>query len=209
MHDLLARFYSERANRGDLEVRYLTEFAKSVKGIAPNGSVFKNYFSDGLQSIRRLEKPDREVVAVERRVDFFVGEIQMVGIIDCVERDDSGEVFIIDHKSRKLKPRSHRKTSTKSDEELDQYLRQLYLYSIPIQKETGRTPQKLCFNCFRTGAFIEEPFSEKKFEKAKQWVENSVETITAESEFRPDIEFFKCNYLCEMQDHCVYFELSK
>lgn len=209
MHDLLAKFYSEQVGRDGLEAEYLTQFTKNVKGFVPNGSVLKNYFSDGLRCIRRLEKPNREIVAVERYVDFSVGKIPMIGFIDCLEKDASGEVLIIDHKSRKLKPRSNKKKPTKSDEELDRYLRQLYLYSIPIQKETGRAPQKLCFHCFRTGTFIEEPFSEENFEKAKQWVTDSVKIIMEESEFRPDIEFFKCNYLCEMQDHCVYFELSK
>lgn len=74
-----------------------------------------------------------------------------------------GTLCILDHKSRSLKPRSNRKKKPKTDEEPDQYLRQLYLYSIPITNEFGRMPAFLKFNCYRTGVRIKEPFHSQEF----------------------------------------------
>lgn len=46
-------------------------------------------------------------------------------------------------------------------------------------------------------------------ENAKQWVKDRVDEIAVETEFRPNMEYFKCRHLCEMQDYCDYFELTK
>lgn len=209
VHELLASFYSGEKSKTELEAEYLRDFRAQVKAYAPNKTVFKNYFVDGLNCIRRLQKPKNKVLSVENKVEFQIGDIPLIGYIDRLEEDQDGRIFVIDNKSRTLKPRSRRSKPTKSDEELDQYLKQLYLYSIPVQDQFGKPPDKLCFDCFRNQAFIEEPFDEDASEKAKQWVKDRVEEIAVETEFRPNMEYFKCRYLCEMQDYCDYFELTK
>lgn len=90
----------------------------------------------------------------------FIGYIDFLGELD-------GSLYVVDNKSRVLKPRSKREKPTKTDEELDAYLKQLYLYSAAVEEEYGVRPCKLCFNCFRTDTFIEEPFLDKDYEGAK------------------------------------------
>lgn len=209
VHELIASFYSGEKSREELEAEYLRDFRAHVKAYAPNRTVFKNYFVDGLNYIRRLQKPKNKVLSVENKVEFQIGNIPMIGYIDRLEEDQDGRILVIDNKSRTLKPRSHRSKPTKTDEELDQYLRQLYLYSIPVQDQFGKPPDKLCFDCFRSQLFIEEPFNEMASENAKQWVKDRVDEIAVETEFRPNMEYFKCRHLCEMQDYCDYFELTK
>lgn len=108
-----------------------------------------------------------------------------------------------------MKPRTERKTPTKTDLELDHYLRQLYLYSVPIIEEYGKCPKSLCFNCFRTPILIEEPFKEDAYAESKVWLKERVDTIAAETDFKPDMDFFKCKHLCEMHDFCEYYEMSQ
>ena len=208
MHKLIELYLRGEKTPKQLSDMYLQDFKKEVVGLAPSKQVFVNYFKGGLQYLKTLQTPLYNVVDVEKRVDFKIDNIPFVGYIDFLgERD--GELFVIDNKSRNLKPRSKKGKVTKTDEELDSYLRQLYLYSMAVEQEYGKRPKSLCFNCFRTPLFIEEPFMEQSYEESKMWFSESVKEITNETDFRPDMEFFKCKYLCEMQNHCEYYKLSQ
>ena len=56
---------------------------------------------------------------------------------------------------------------------------------------------------------IEEPFQEQAYADSKRWLSDSVAEITKETDFRPDVEYFRCTYLCEMNSHCEYYKLSQ
>lgn len=148
------------------------------------GDIWEAYFYDG-------------------RVDFFIGDKPFTGIIDCVAKDGDS-IIILDNKSRALKPRSGRKKPTKSDLELDEYLRQLYLYSIPIQTEFQQYPERLEFNCFRMQQIISEPFREDALEHAKLWALQTIDTITQNEDWSPKMEYWKCKYLCDHSHQCEY-----
>lgn len=208
MHKLLELFHKGEATPQQLVERYLCDFKKEVSGFAPNGRVLANYFQGGLQYLRALRPVQAKVLGIEKEVRFSVGAHPFVGYIDLLCEQD-GSLIVIDNKSRNLKPRSKRANPTKTDAELDEYLRQLYIYSIAVESEYGRLPAKLCFNCFREQVFIQEPFSEKAFAASQEWLLSNIAKIRTESEFKPSVEFFKCTYLCEMQDHCEYFDLMR
>lgn len=141
-------------------------------------------------------------------MEFKIGDKPFTGIIDCVAKDEDG-IILVDNKSRALKERSKRKKPTKSDAELDEYLRQLYLYSIPIKDTFHCYPARLEFNCYRTGQLISEPFREEELERAKQWAADSIEAITNNEDWSPKLDFWKCRYLCDFCDECEYFAMSK
>lgn len=208
LHELLCRYVKGEATREELVVSYLTGFRSSVVGKAPNGKIFESYFQSALRYMRGVEPFPLRILSAEERYRFDVNGIQMVGIVDVLgERDDG--LIIIDHKSRALRPRSGRIKPTKTDRELDEYLVQLYLYAAAVKQRYGRYPKSLCFNCFRTPVFIEEPFSELVLKQAEQWVTDRVERIGRERSFSPDIEYFKCAHLCEMSHECEYYALWK
>lgn len=208
MHKLIELYYKEGRTSEQLCDMYLRDFKSKVVGWAPNKSVFGNYFKSGLQYLKTIKPFPYDVIAIEKRVDFNMSGIPFVGYIDFLGEKD-GELYIVDNKSRNLKPRSTRSKPTKSDLELDDYLKQLYLYSAAVEQEYGRTPQSLCFNCFRTPILIEEPFSEQAYAESRQWLFNKVQEITEETDFSPNIEYFKCTHLCEMRDFCEYYRLSQ
>lgn len=207
MHKLIELYYRGEKTPRQLCDMYLQEFKGQVSGRAPNRTVFTNYFKSGINYLRGFQPFPYNTVAVEKRVDFSLNGIPFVGYIDYLgERD--GDFAVIDNKSRVLKPRSKRAKPTKTDEELDSYLIQLYLYSVAVEQDFHKLPKELCFNCFRTPILITEPFEEEAYTASKLWLSDKVSEIMKETEFRPSIEFFKCKHLCEMQDFCEYCELA-
>lgn len=206
VHALLEQFLTGKADRDALIAKYLTGFDAAV-GEAPNRKIYESYFRSGLRYLRSITPPDLEILDVEHKVSFELNGLHFVGFIDVLGKTDSGLV-IIDHKSRTLKPRSNRKKPTKSDEELDEYLQQLYLYAAAVHQECGEFPSQLWFNCFRVPVVIKEGFDSQKYEQTLQNITEKVRKITQTTEFTPRWEYFKCNHLCDMCDECEYHELN-
>ncbi len=208
IHKLIELYYRGEKTKEQLCDMYLQEFRSKVKGHAPSKKVFGNYFRDGLTYFKEFEPFPYKAEAVEKRVSFLVGDLSFVGYIDFFGKSNEG-VCILDNKSKALKQRSGNSKPTKTDEELDEYLRQLYLYAAGIEQETGEVPKRLCFNCFRSRTLIEEPFRKKAYLEAKEWATKSVERITEETDFKPSVDYFKCTYLCDVRNHCPYYQLSR
>lgn len=208
VHKLLELYYKGEKTQKQLCEMYLQDFKNEVVGFAPNKMVFVNYFKSGLDYFRAFQPLPFRPLAIEKEVSFKVEDIPFVGYIDLLGEKD-GDIYVIDNKSRNLKPRTGRNIPTKTDIELDHYLRQLYLYSVPVAEEYGKYPKSLCFNCFRTPILIEDLFKEDAYEESKAWLRKMVDTIKAETDFKPSMDFFKCNHLCEMNDFCEYYEMSQ
>lgn len=207
IHKLIEQYLNEELTKEELPGEYLSRFKREVLGAAPNRDIFKSYFNQGYDYLSGINFPYKPL-CVEHRVEFTVGDKPFTGIIDCVAKEKNG-IVLVDNKSRALKERSKRKKPTKSDEELDNYLRQLYLYSIPIKDTFHTYPVRLEFNCYRTGQWISEPFREEELERAKQWATDSIVTITENEDWSPKLDYWKCRYLCDLSDECEYFALSK
>lgn len=209
MHELLEAYYKGERTPDNLLDIYLNEFRQRVSYPAPSKKVFENYFADGVKCLRGLRRPEQAILSVEEKVEFSIKDTPFIGYIDLITESSDKSILLVDNKSRALKPRSNREKPTKADNELDEYLKQLYLYSIAVAKNYGKLPSKLCFNCFRKGVFIEEPFDQTAYHDASNWFLRRIEDIAVEHDFAPDIEYFKCRYLCEMQDYCEYYRLSR
>lgn len=207
MHSIIELYLRGELGKGDLVIYYLTNFRKEVIAEAPNPHIFQKYFQDGLRYLTEFEFPYMNVFAVEQKLDFKIEDKNFVGVIDCVVNDDA--VVILDNKSRTLSPRSRRKKPTKSDKELDSYLRQLYLYSVPIKDLFYKYPDRLEFNCFRSGKLISEPFNKDALNKTKEWALSTIEKITNNDVWKPDMEYWKCRYLCDVNQHCEYYQMNR
>ena len=207
MHKLIEKFLLKEIGTDELTTEYLVNFKQEVLGKAPTQSIFKNYFSQGLRYLNNLQYPDTEPVAIERRVDFFIQDKSFIGVIDRIDKNENG-VSIIDNKSRALKPRSGRSKPTKSDRELDEYLRQLYMYSIPVHDIFGEYPKRLEFNCFRTDELVSEPFSVDALEKTKKWAIDKIDLITNNEDWSPCAEYWKCKHLCDVNHQCCYYQVN-
>ena len=201
MHGILADYYAGKLSADELPGVFLSRFRDDVRGARPSPEIAARYVEEGSAYLRSPFRPDGEIIGVEKRVRFSVYDKPFVGTIDLLVRDERGFV-LIDHKSRAMKPRSGKSKPTTTDIEIDEMLKQLYLYAEAVQQEFGETPYKLCFNCFRNGVLIEEPFDERAFVAAKDWAREEIERIEAEDEFEADPEWFRCRYLCGYHTYC-------
>lgn len=208
IHKIIDLHYKEGLTPKQMQSMYLKGFRDEVTGEAPNDKIFMSYFSGGLNYLKGFEPFPFDLVETEMGVRFSINDIPIVGYIDFLGKDGD-DFVVIDNKSRALKPRSFRAKPTKMDEELDSYLRQLYLYSAAVEEKYGKLPTKLCFNCFRTQTFIEEPFDQGAYEDARRWFSAKVAEIAGESEWKPNVEEFKCTNLCECNHACEYYDLIK
>lgn len=210
VHRLLADFFSGKIKPEALITKYITGFYQEIKPPAPSPEIGQKFFGQGLQYMQNLQHKDAsyEVVGVEQEISFHLYGYRFKGFIDLLLRDQEGRLIIVDHKSHPLKQRSGRKKPTKSDQELDEYLRQLYLYSLWAIQEMNEEPAKLVFNCYRTGEVIEEVFDSRKMDEAMIWARDLIRRIEAEEDYNPMLEYFPCKYICPVHDECEYYELG-
>ena len=207
MHELLESFYKGEITRDDAVIKFLFDFNKKVKGERPKASTVQKYICSGVNYLKSFKPIQGEILGIEEEMHYKINGTPFIGYIDMIVRDERG-IYLIDHKSRELKPRSGRKKPTLSDKELDEMLVQLYLYAAAIEQKYGELPYKLCFNCFRSGLIIEEPFSHTAYNNAISWATENIERITNAESFRPSMEFFQCKNLCGLSNGCCYYEMQ-
>lgn len=208
IHGLLAKFYRGEADSERLALEYLENYFQSVTGRPQRASTAVNYFNQGLAMFNRLKMPLGEVLGVEQEVRWQLGGRDYIGYIDLMTRDGD-DITLCDHKSRDLKPRSRRAKPTKADRELDEYLRQLYLYCIPVYEQYGKYPVSLNFNCYRTGVLIKEEFHQEAFEATCQWAIDKANEIEMNEDWRPTMDYFGCKYLCDVKHECEYYNAGR
>jgi len=209
IHKLIERFYRGGLPKEKMFTEFLTGFSENVKGTRPKQETVQKYIQCGVEYLKGFQPFPYTFLDVEKRVDFEIDGLRFVGFIDFLGRDSDGSLVIVDNKSRDLKPRSGKAKPVVKDKELDAMLRQLYIYSAAIKREFGEYPKWLCFNCFRTGMFIKEPFSEESYNEAIDWAKQEIEEIKATEDFYPTIDPFYCTYICGVSEDCVYNQMTK
>lgn len=204
IHSLIERCCRGDLTREELPTAFLLGFSSEVQGERPNSEIVRKYISLGTEYFRSFDGFPYAMKGVEEELFFDAGGLHFHAFLDFVgERD--GKLIVLDHKSRDLKPRSNRKKPTVKDQELDDMLRQLYLYAYGVKQKYGEFPSLLCFNCFKNRQLIEEPFSETACAEALDWAKRTTEEIADEEDFRPYMDFFHCKYLCGFHDSCCYW----
>lgn len=202
IHLILQMYLSGVLPKKELSTFYVTHFKSNVRAKAPNQKIYKNYFEQGFQYLDSISFPKRNILGVEERVDFTFAGKPWTGFIDVV--GDDNRLIITDHKSRTLKPRSKRSKPTKSDAELDDYLRQLYVYSAAVKDKYQRFPDILEFNCFRSQTIIQESFDIQRYHMVEQWAKEEINRITCNNRWQANPDYWRCNYLCDVCRECEY-----
>ena len=206
VHHLIERYYRGELSKKELPNAFLLGFSSEVRGERPAQSTVAKYISAGAQYFQSFEPFPFEPLSIEESLLFNVDGMPFIGIVDFIGQRD-GKLAIVDNKSRELKPRSSRLGKpTAKDKELNLMLRQLYLYAEGIYKKYGEYPKTLCFNCFRNGQFIEEPFNRRVCIQTADWAKKTAEEIADTEDFRPNMEYFRCRYLCGHHDECIYYK---
>ena len=206
MHRLLAAFLGGELTKEQAQLKFLTGFSKDVQGAFPSEKIALNYIHSASDYLSSIEQFPYKTLGIEKELHFNVSGHPFVAFLDYIGEEDG--IVIVDHKSRAMKPRSNRAKPTRKDEELDEMLRQLYLYAEAVKQEYGEYPKHLCFNCFRTGTFIKEPFNERAHQEAIDWALRSIEAIEDTDDFPPRLEYFPCRFICGLKDECCYYGMG-
>lgn len=203
LHKLIEKYYSGYYTKEEMIEVFLSDFKREVRGRRPNATIVENYINSGVEYLESFEPFPFEMIDVEKKVEFQIGENDFIGFIDYLGRDGE-DLVIVDNKSKAMKPRSNRKKPTRSDKELDSKLRQLYLYSVAIEEEYGRLPKYLCINSIRSNTFVKEPFDVDAYESTKKWATNMIDSIKQDVDFIPDPKMFTCWWICGVSEFCDY-----
>lgn len=204
VHKLIEECLTGSLNKEEMCAKFLIGFQENVRGPRPSGEIVESYIKKGRNYTKLFEPFPYEQVAVEKKIDFHIGERNFVGIIDYIGKCNDGLV-IVDNKSRELKNRSCRKKPTANDRTLDKMLRQLYLYSAAVEQEYGELPKFLCFNCFKSQEFVVEEFNDKAYKETIQWALDTIEKAVNTSIFIPQTDYFRCRWLCGVSDRCEFY----
>ncbi len=207
MHKILERYYKKIISKEEMIGEYLSGFSTFVSGERPSPDIVQNYINQGAEYLKGFCPLPYQLMGIEKQVSFHIDGIPFVGFIDYLGKNEEG-IVIVDNKSRNLRARSGRKKPTAKDAELDDMLKQLYLYAEGVRQEYGEAPQTLCFNCFRTGTLIEEPFQKRAYREAIDWAKGIIEQIMRceDEDFYPRKDYFYCRYICGLSDECVYHQ---
>lgn len=205
IHKIIQMYYSGELKQPQMTSYFLTHFSAVVRGDRPADSTLQKYIQSGIDYTRNFRPFEYNCVGTEVKAEFELGGYRFIGFIDFIGEKD-GEYYVIDHKSRDLKPRSGRANPTVKDRELDSMLKQLYLYSTYIKDRFGKFPKALCFNCFKNGEFITEDFSKQSYDKAVEWAVDRIHQIEQEEDFISDEDLFKCRWLCGYNEECEYYQ---
>ena len=205
MHDIIAKYYRGEISKNEMSVDFLSRFSTDIQGQRPAGNIVEKYINCGLNYLRNFKEFNLNTIAVEQEVNFQIDGILMRGFIDYIGEKD-GEYYCVDHKSHELKQRSGKAKQTVNDKKLDEYLRQLYLYSTAIKDLYGKYPKELWFNCYRSGVVIKEEFDIGKYNEAVDWAINTIETIKNDTDFEENYDYFFCRWICDQSHNCWLFE---
>jgi hypothetical protein len=156
----------------------------------------QSYYEAGYQYFQEFEGfGDNKILGVEKEVSFKIEDYRFGGYIDLVLEDKNSDIIVVDHKSK----------SKMSGEEKDKYLKQLYLYCIPLIEEYKKYPKYLKFNMIRYQDWITEEFNVDKLEETKNWAINIIETIFKEEKFLPYSSKYFCSNICSFRNGiCEY-----
>ena len=206
VHKILELYLSNELRKDELALYYISNFDIEVTGKAPSRKMRFDFYLQGLEYLSEIDFPHKEIVAVEKEVEYKIGSHDFVGYIDVVSNESTGLV-ITDHKSRPLKPFSKKypEKKTQADIELEAFLRQQYLYAWAIKQIYGTFPSHLEFNSFRERQFITIPFEEKHMYDTLDWAERTRSDIAQNHIWTPTIEYWSCNHLCDVKKACEFF----
>jgi hypothetical protein len=193
-HKILEKYANNELEIFELLPEYeMTYWETVTEKFPPNKykDLGESYFNQGLEYFENFEGFDEyEILGVEEEVKFKIGEFNFTGFIDLVLRKDG--IIINDHKSK----------SKLSKKEKEKYLKQLYLYSIPIKEKYGEYPKELWFNMIRFNEIIKEQFQMNKLEETKEWALNSINSILNEKDWKPTNSDYFCRFICGVRELC-------
>lgn len=153
--------------------------------------------------IDRLQNYD--ILGVEKKVLFTVGEYKFIGFIDLLlQSKATGEILLIDHKSSDHFLKKDGSPLKNQLDKFESYSKQMYLYSKAIYDQYGDFPTRIIWNHFFEQSLTNIPFMKEDYEKTLDWAINTIRRIYSDDKFDPVKSHMMCNVLCGYRNSCCY-----
>lgn len=192
-HEILASYYN-----GMLPVESMGQlFASRFEELQfPYRRLQDTYLASGKCLFDFFVDPfsNSNVVDVEQKTKTKIEGLRFIGVMDLVLEKDG--LQIVDHKSH---------APFKTEDEKNDFSRQLYLYAILAKSKYDCYPKKLTFNHFRHSTQYDIDFSENDLVRTKDWILRTWDKLYADTEFKatPPSDFY-CKHLCSARHHCEH-----
>ena len=198
----------EKYNKNELELFDIPEFIcynydKEITIPAPPnryvdlGEKYRTKLIDYFDSFNGFTD---KTIGTEKEISFDIElcgkNRKFTGFIDRLSQDEEGNYIVTDYKSR---------GRFKNQEEIREYLRQPYLYSVQVKNEFGKYPKLLVFDLFKEGYIVSSEFTDEGLRESISWAEQTIKDIYDEEKFEPNYSDFFCNYICSCAEHCPIF----
>lgn len=218
MHEWLEMTFKGIIQPEDLLELYLTDYTSKVTLPWPPNKwvdLEKSYYEDGLAFAKHFKglSPKYEILGVELEVRAEIDGFKVIGYIDLlIKNKETGEIIIVDHKSKK-------KFSSKAEEK--KYRKQLEFYGYLVHEIYGIWPSYTDLDLFRGQKHYIMPCTPDDCIAAKDYFIDAVKsacetdewldkhTIKARENFLSEkdakkagkADFF-CSEICSVRTHC-------
>ncbi len=214
VHKIHEMMYKGEISPRDTLLYFIEEFENNVFYTAKESIMDRNfelcaaYFRES--DLMDWLKPF-EIIGVEEEirtnlVDERGKNYPFIGFIDLAIRNkETGDIYIIDHKSSKYPFKKDGKSLLKqAEKDFEKYKHQMYLYAKYIYEKYGKYPKKLMWNHFKDQKVAAIDFDENELAKSIKWYIDTIHEIENDETFEAKEDFFYCKNLCAFRNSCEY-----
>ena len=207
-HKILEQYEKGEIDIFDISDEYDRRFIDEVvTDFPPNKytDLRQSYYDKGRSYFEEIYLPlnDIEILGVEEKIEFEIGDKPFIGFIDLRYRDKSNHMILMDHKSANVAFTKKGKVSKSSAEKMKKYKYQQYLYTIPFI-EAGQRVDFLEWNFFNNQKIYRIAWDKEEYDEAIQWAKDTIKLIEQEELWLPNPDYFMCHNLCDHRDFCEY-----
>jgi len=208
MHEILEKIFKEELAPDDAVNYFIDHYDENVLYKASQSIMDRAFEAciDYLGSLDLQWMDHCDILSVEDEQTFDIEGYPFKGYIDLLVYDRSAKcIYVIDHKSAAY-PLSEKtgRVLKNSEKSFLSYKKQMYLYCHAVKEKYGRFPDKIIWNHFKAGKFVEIPFVQDEYDEAVGWFLNTIHSIEKEVEFEGTVDYFYCHNLCDFRNSCEY-----
>lgn len=205
-HEIIADALNGKISAEDAAPEYAERYENINSFVSENimNSTFDKCYSY-FDNLKPLDEK-YEILGVEKRLFFNVGEYKFMGIADLILRDkETNKVILVDHKSGGHMLKANGEPLKNMSDSFASYSRQMYLYCKGINDVMGLKVDTIVWNHFKDdGRLTVIPFSQESYEETLRYVLDVIDRASKDEEFAPRRSYMRCKSLCAYRGSCEY-----
>lgn len=210
-HDCFEKYFSNELEAYELSEYYRSIYDEVVKDPAPTPpfGLDERYKAQGQEFFDNFsfDKENYDVLLIEDKIDFDLGDIKAVAKPDLVlRRKKTGKITLFDYKTATPFKTDKRTGKEIADtKKIEGYYKQMYLYTYALRNHRNIPIDEITLWFMRIDRKVTIPWSLVKEEEAMHWFTSSIATITDEEVFQYNNQNpYFCNNLCSVRQFCEY-----